>query len=99
MNTDPSTRAPIPAAECAKHVPQAPLVTTIRAIELALSIASGWITINRDNGASEREATARAWCASLTAEHAALVDGYERRFGEVPRLPGGLATMRAIAHG
>lgn len=86
------------AAERAKHMPQAPLVTAIRAAELALSIASGWITINRENGASEREAKARAWCASLTAEHAALVEGYERRFGEVPRT-GGLATMRAIAHG
>ncbi|MER9710195.1 hypothetical protein NKJ13_07985 [Mesorhizobium sp. M0174] len=86
-------------AERANHMPQAPLVAAIRATELALSIASRWITIHRDNRASSREARCRSWCEGLTSEHAELVSGYERRFGDIPRLSDGLASMRADDHG
>lgn len=56
------------------------------------------VAMYRDGGMPDREAKAREKLRAWTLEHAGLCESYERRFGDIPRLPMGSVDTRGPDH-
>lgn len=80
--------------EIAENTPQRLLLLLILAKESLMQVASTWMAHHVYLGNAERVEFWNREERRQHAEHAVMCDGYERRFGPVPRYPMGTVDTR-----